>query len=128
MKGLRVGGAYAPYFQSERHQLYQEKLEELIKKDLVYRCCCTEEELEKKRDRQRALKQPPRYDRTCLQLSEQEISERMKRNTPFVWRFKLDPNQVIEITDLARGTITFDLKHFSDFPLTRSDGIIYLYV
>ncbi len=121
-EGPQAGGIYAPYFQSERHHIYQEKLEELMQKNLVYRCYCTEELLEKKRDRQKTLKQPPRYDRTCLKLSEQESDEYAKNNTPFVWRFKLDSDQIIEITDLSRGIITFDLKHFSDFPLTRSDG------
>ncbi len=121
-EGPIAGGPYAPYFQSERQALYEEKLQELIEKDCVYRCFCTDEELEKKRERQRALKQPPRYDRACINLSEQEIAQRIAEGTPFVWRFKLDHNQTIEIHDLARGTVTFDMKHFSDFPLTRSNG------
>ena len=41
-------------------------LEYFQEKNLIYRCFCTAEELEKKRPRQFALKQPPRYDRTCL--------------------------------------------------------------
>lgn len=121
-EGPAVSGPYAPYFQSERQALYQEKLEELIKKDFVYQCFCTNELLEKKRERQKALKQPPRYDRACLQLADDEIKTLLASNTPFVWRFKLDQNKTITITDLARSTVTFDLKHFSDFPLTRSDG------
>ena len=45
-EGPEKGGPYAPYFQSERQHLYQEKLDNLIKKNLVYRCFCTQEELE----------------------------------------------------------------------------------
>ncbi len=121
-EGPQKGGPYTPYFQSERQKFYQNELNTLIKKKLVYPCFCTEEELEKKRDRQRALKLPPRYDRTCLNLSPEEIKKRIDQGTPFVWRFYLDHNTTIEISDLARGTVTFELKNFSDFPLTRSDG------
>ncbi len=121
-EGPGIGGPYAPYFQSERQPLYQEKLAELIKKNMVYRCFCTEEKLAKKRERQRALKQPPRYDRTCLNLSQEEIEKQLAKKMPFIWRFKLDHDKTIQITDLARGTVSFDLKNFSDFPLTRSDG------
>lgn len=111
-----------PYYQSERQNLYQEKLKELIDKGLVYRCFCSEKELAQKRDRQRALKLPPRYDRTCADLSQQEIQKRLDQNVPFIWRFKLDHDKTITIIDLARGPITFQLKNFSDFPLTRADG------
>ncbi len=121
-EGPEIGGPYAPYFQSERQNLYQQALQELIQKNTVYRCFCTQEELDKKRNRQRALKMPPRYDRTCINLSQKDIENYLTQNLPFIWRFKLDHNKKIEITDLARGTITFDLKHFSDFPLTRADG------
>ena len=115
-------GAYAPYFQSERSAIYQEMLDELKTKKLVYPCFCTEEELEKKRERQRTLKIPPRYDRACLDLSPQEIADRLAQNMPHIWRFKLDHDQAITITDLSRGTVKFELKNFSDFPLTRADG------
>jgi nondiscriminating glutamyl-tRNA synthetase len=121
-EGPIKGGPYAPYFQSERTALYQEKLNQLKDKRLVYRCFCTSEELEKKRQQQLMLKLPPRYDRTCLGLSEREIQDKLDKNTPFLWRMKIDINQTIKVIDLARGTIQFDLKHFSDFPLTRQDG------
>ncbi len=121
-EGPVVGGPYAPYFQSERTSLYQEKLKELEEKNTIYRCFCTEELLEKKRARQIALKKPPRYDRTCLKLTEEEIAEKLNQNIPFIWRFKIDTDKIIQINDLARGTIDFDLSHFYDFPLTRQNG------
>lgn len=121
-EGPETGGPYAPYFQSERTNLYQEVLQNLIDKKLVYRCFCTNEELDKRRARQIALKKPPRYDRTCLQLAEDEIKQKLAHNTPFIWRFKLDHAKKITIKDLSHGEITFDMKNFSDFPLSRGDG------
>ena len=111
-----------PYFQSQRDHIYKENLEELIQLGGIYRCFCTLEELDKKRERQQALRQPPRYDRTCLQLSESHITENLAQGIPFVWRVKLDHNRTITIHDLARGPIHFELKNISDFPITRQDG------
>jgi nondiscriminating glutamyl-tRNA synthetase len=121
-EGPTQGGAYGPYFQSQREHIYQEKAEELKKRGAIYRCFCTPEELELKRERQRMLKLPPRYDRTCLHRSAQEIEKLLADNVPFIWRFKLDHDASITITDLAHGTIKFEMKNFSDFPLTRQDG------
>ncbi|MCL5875178.1 MAG: glutamate--tRNA ligase [Candidatus Dependentiae bacterium] len=120
-EGPIKGGHYEPYFQSQRNSIYQEKLTVLQHRELVYRCFCSTEELEKKRQRQIALKQPPRYDRTCLHLSTEEIKTNLDANKPFIWRFKLSEG-TIQIHDMARGAITFDMKHFSDFALTRQDG------
>ncbi len=59
-EGPVKGGPHEPYFQSQRAHIYEEHLQKLIEKKCVYRCFCSEEELEKKRERQRALKLPPR--------------------------------------------------------------------
>lgn len=121
-EGPIKGGPYAPYFQSQRTEIYQNCLTELQEKGLVYRCFCTTETLDKKRERQIALKLPPRYDRTCLNLNAQEVEQHLKAQTAFVWRFKIDHSLHITITDLAHGDVKFDLSNFSDFPLTRADG------
>ena len=64
-EGPVKGGPYIPYFQSQRANIYEEYIQKLRDKNKIYRCFCTPEELEKKRQRQVALKLPPRYDRTC---------------------------------------------------------------
>lgn len=112
-----------PYFQSQRNAIYQRELQTFIDKQLVYRCFCTMEELEKKRNRQIALKQPPRYDGICLHLSPEAATEKAQ-TTPFIWRMKIDHTQSVTIHDLAHGPVIFDLKNFSDFPITRQDGSV----
>ena len=121
-EGPDCGGPYASYIQSERSEIYTHMLNTLIATHHVYRCFCSQEELEKKRERQIALKLPPRYDRTCADLSEAEINERLARKAPFIWRFKLDQTKKITIQDMSHGAIQFDMANFSDFPLTRQDG------
>lgn len=120
-EGPIIQGPHAPYYQSERLVIYERYLQLLQVNKSIYRCFCSVEELEKKRQRQLALKQPPRYDRACLHLSSQTVQQNLDQKMPFIWRLKL-PDQSITITDLARGTITYDLKHFSDAPLSRQDG------
>jgi len=120
-EGPHVGGPYTPYFQSQRHATYQHYFELLYEKGYVYRCFASPEELEEKRERQRALGLPPRYEREGLKLSEEDIAHKLANNVPYVWRFKL-PDTSITIYDMARGNITYDLTHFGDFAITRQDG------
>jgi nondiscriminating glutamyl-tRNA synthetase len=121
-EGPHVGGPHAPYYQSARTNIYEQQRVILEEKKAIYRCFCTEQELEKKRERQQALKLPPRYDRTCLALSQTEIDRLLAAQTPFIWRFKCDHALSLTITDLAHGTITFAMNNFSDFAITRTDG------
>ena len=121
-EGPEKESSCGPYFQSQRIHIYEEKKRELADRKLIYRCFCSQEELDKKRDRQIALKLPPRYDRTCMHKSDDEIARLLENSTPFIWRFKLDHSEKITITDLARKDICFDLSNFSDFPITRQDG------
>jgi glutamyl-tRNA synthetase len=120
-EGPGIGGPYEPYFQSQRTSLYQDFLSTLESSKKIYRCFCTLEDLENKRLRQMTLRQPPRYDRTCLQLSSADIEQRLASSLPFIWRFKLDGSSVT-MHDFARGDVTYDLNHFSDFAITRPDG------
>jgi nondiscriminating glutamyl-tRNA synthetase len=120
-EGPGKGGPYAPYLQSERSSFYQEYLAVLQKKGVVYPCFCSVEELEKKRERQRALRLPPRYDRSCLRLTDSKREALLQQKAPFVWRFKLD-DIVLEVYDMAHGKLSYNLNHFSDFALTRQDG------
>ena len=75
-EGPAVGGPYEPYFQSERMETYKKVLDQLVEKKAVYRCFCTTEQLEKKRQRQISLRMAPRYDKSCAKLSETEIKEK----------------------------------------------------
>jgi nondiscriminating glutamyl-tRNA synthetase len=121
-EGPIVGGPHEPYYQSQRNGIYQTKLQLLQEKNAIYRCFCTEEELDGKRQRQIALKKPPRYDRTCLKLTSDEINSKLTQNIPFIWRVKLDQAKIYEIHDMGHGIIKFDMSNFSDFPITRADG------
>ncbi len=123
-EGPVKGGKYGPYIQSERTSIYKKYLDEMIQNQLVYRCFCTREELEKKREEQVAAGLPPRYDRTCLYLSDDKIKEKIEAGLSFIWRFKINQESIIEIETMERGVLKFDMKNFSDFAVTRSDGSV----
>jgi glutamyl/glutaminyl-tRNA synthetase len=61
-----------PYFQSQRFSLYREWAERLLNEGKAYKCYCTPEELEQKRQKALAAKQKPLYDRRCRALSPQD--------------------------------------------------------
>jgi nondiscriminating glutamyl-tRNA synthetase len=121
-EGPLLEGKCGPYLQSERTEIYQNHLIDLIRGERIYRCFCTPEELEAERNAQIAKKQPPRYSRKCLHLSADQTKEKISYGQSFIWRIKLNDQQAVSIKTLERGTIDFALKNFSDFALTRSDG------
>ncbi len=121
-EGPLKGGPHEPYYQSKRSALYEQYRAQCEERKLIYRCFCTSEELEQRRQRQLALHQPPRYNRACLALTEREIQQHLEAKNPFIWRFKLDDTKTVSFYDLAHKTMHFDLKHFSDIPITRQDG------
>lgn len=118
---LMINHDEGPFFQSKRESLYKKHLTLLQEKNLVYRCFETTEELDAMRAEQRAQGLPPRYNRAGLKLSKEEIKKNLADKKPFIWRFKI-PDGSLTINDLARGTITYNMEHFSDFAITRKDG------
>jgi nondiscriminating glutamyl-tRNA synthetase len=112
-----------PYFQSQRTEIYNKYLQQLIDQKAVYRAFETPEELEIQRAMQLAQGLPPRYNRASLHLTDEEIQKKLEANVPFVWRFKL-PHTTVTFHDIAHGDMTFDLSNISDFAVTRQDGSI----
>lgn len=114
----------APYFQSQRTTIYQEVLQELTLHQKAYRCFCTAETLDEKRQQQIQQGKPPRYDKTCLLLSQEKVKQKIAFGKPFVWRLKLNELQTLSIHDLGKGVINFEMKNYSDFVLARQDGSV----
>ena len=71
-ESVDVGGAYGPYRQSERNDIYQKYYNQLIEKGQAYKCYCTEEELEKEREEQMDRGETPQYSGKCRHLTAEE--------------------------------------------------------
>ena len=121
-EGPGKGGEYGPYFQMQRLPLYQEFAEELLKDEKAYYCYCTREELAESREKQVREGKNPKYDRHCLNLSEEEKKRYEAEGRKPVIRLKI-PTREIAFNDLLRGEVTFDGGLLSDFVIMKSDGI-----
>lgn len=121
-EGPEKNGAYGPYKQSQRLDLYAEHLKKLIDDDLVYPCYCTEEELEEERQALILSKRMPRYMGKCRNLSTGERDALAAQGRKPSWRFKVPPTTV-EFNDLVRGLIRFEGESIGDFIIVRSNGM-----
>ncbi len=111
-----------PYNQSERQAIYNHHYEVLEKKDRVYPCFCTEEQLAITRKVQLASGQPPRYPGTCRRLSQEAILAKRASGLAFTLRFEVSNHTVVEFEDLVKGPQRFETDHIGDFIIRRNDG------
>ncbi|MBR1735047.1 MAG: glutamate--tRNA ligase [Alphaproteobacteria bacterium] len=110
------------YRQSERIEKYQYFFEKLKSEERVYPCYETKEELALKRKTQTMSGIPPVYDRSALQLTdEQRNSLERAGNKPY-WRFKLNENSISKWHDLLHGDIHIPLNTVSDPVIVKPDG------
>lgn len=127
-EGPEVGGPHGPYRQSERAARYAEAAQRLLAKGRAYRCFCSDEELARTREAQRAAGMPPRYAGTCRTLPEGESSRRADAGEPFAVRFRVLPVKPaladlrVVFDDRVRGRIEVATAELSDPVLVRRDG------
>ena len=104
-------------FQSQRLPLYHGIAEELIAKGAAYRCNCTREALEIKKEEMRLRVGRSCYDRTC----------RDKNLGPdcgeHVVRFKMPLEGPTSFDDCVQGCINKNYEELDDFVMLRTDGM-----
>ncbi len=120
--GIVQKGAFGPYIQSQRLAIYKKYADILIENGSAYYCFCTEAELEAMRKKQEAGKKPPMYDRTCLNLSAEEIQKKLDEGVPHVIRQKINTEGVTTYDDIVRGRVEFRNELLDDQILIKSDG------
>ncbi len=125
-EGLDKGGDFGPYTQSERKDLYNKYVQELIEKGSAYYAFDTAEELEAMRAKQTAEKRAPMYDRDSMRnqftLGEEKTKELLQQNAPHVVRMFVPENKEVTFNDLVRGKVTFNTNTVDDQILMKSDG------
>jgi glutamyl-tRNA synthetase len=117
-EGPEVGGAFGPYRQAERLDLYREHARRLLDGGKAYYCVCTPEELEARRKAALAAGLSLKYDGRC----------RGRGSCPSAppggaVRLQMQGEGVVEIADLVHGPIRFEDAELDDFILLRSDGM-----
>ncbi|MCB1214498.1 MAG: glutamate--tRNA ligase [Deltaproteobacteria bacterium] len=127
LKFLGIDFDQGPFRQSERRALYEEKLDLLKSKGLVYPCFCSKETIENFRAKAKSQGRAYRYEGTCLSLSSSESQDKVAAGDPYILRFKVGEDN-ISFHDLVWGEKQFSGSEIGDFALTRSDGSpLYLF-
>lgn len=121
-EGPDVGGAYGPYHQSERLEIYKTYADELVEKGAAYYCYCTPEELAQMRAEQEARGEATRYDRRCRWLTPAQRAEREAKGLPRVVRLAVPLEGSTTLYDFIHGDITIPNETVDDQVLMKSDG------
>lgn len=121
-EGPDVGGEYGPYRQSERFHLYGDYAKQLVEKGGAYYCFCSQDRLDKLRERQKAMGKAPGYDGCCRSLTPEEIQAKLDAGEPYVIRLKMPYEGETVIKDRLRGDIVFENSKIDDQVLLKADG------
>ncbi len=122
-EGPDVGGDFGPYRQSQRLDIYEKYVKQLLESGYAYHCYCLPEELEEERKKALAEGRPPRYSGKCRHLTEEQKKEYEKKGIKPVVRFKVPDGRTIIFDDLVRGHIEINVDEFGDFVIVRQDGM-----
>lgn len=127
-EGPDVGGPYAPYRQSDRLQIYRDHAERLLNEGKAYLCFCTEDELQKERDRAMAEGGQPIYSGKCRAIDPAESKRRRDAGEMCAIRLRI-PEHPIRFHDVVHGNVEFSNEVVSDPIILRSSGMpVYNYV
>ena len=120
-EGPEKNGSYGPYYQSQRRDIYNKYVDQLLTDGNAYRCFCSEERLQNIRETQIARKETPKYDGLCRNLSVQESEGRAAKES-FVVRLKIPESGEKIVKDIIRGEVIFQNELIDDQVLIKSDG------
>ncbi len=119
MQWLGLNYDEGPFYQTERYELYQQHLQKLLDQGKAYRCFCSPEELDSKRQAAMQAGKKPKYDGTCRNLDPQQSAQETR---PHCIRFLSPDEGVTVVEDLIKGHIEFNNQELDDLIIARTDG------
>lgn len=122
-EGPDIDGNFGPYKQSQRLDIYEKYLKQLLEEKKAYYCFCTEEELESKRQEQMSRGVAPKYDGTCTHLSADDVKKNLAEGKQSVIRFKVAGPKgypKVKFVDLIRGEVEFDTNLLGDVVIAKN--------
>ncbi len=122
LKWLGIDWDEEPCYQSQRLSNYRKYVDRLLETGRAYRCFCTPEELETRRNLAMAEKKPVQYNRHCLNKSPEEIERLLAESRPYAVRIKI-PDGETTYKDLILGDITRQNSEIEDLVICRADGM-----
>jgi nondiscriminating glutamyl-tRNA synthetase len=127
-EGPDVGGGFGPYRQSDRLNIYREHAERLLSEHKAYLCFCTEEELQRDRERAAVEHRQPIYSGKCRTIAAEEAQRQRAAGETCAIRLRI-PEHPIRFHDIVHGEVEFSNEVVSDPIILRSSGMpVYNYV
>ena len=129
-EGIREGGKYGPYRQSDRKDIYRQYADNLIEKGDAYYAFDSGDDLEALRLEKEKVGDTFIYNAAIrmslcnsLSLPEKEWKAKLASGDPYVIRYRMPENEEIHFSDLIRGEIVVNTSTLDDKVLFKSDGM-----
>jgi len=123
LKWLGVTWDEGPYFQTQFIEEHLAAARKLLESGHAYKCFCTIEELEHKRQEALRQKKDLKYDGTCRQLTPDAVAEKEAAGVPYTLRMKVPKGEgAVCFEDIVYGNIEHKYKDIEDFVIVRSNG------
>lgn len=129
-EGIREGGNYGPYRQSDKKETYRQYADLLVDKGHAYYAFDTSEQLESLRTESEKAGNTFIYNaalreklNNSVSLKASEWKEKLEKGEPYVIRFRMPLNEEIHFDDLVRGHIVVNTDTLDDKVLFKSDGM-----
>ena len=124
------GGKFAPYRQSERRDIYDKYTAEILKTNYAYIAFDTAEELDTIRAEYEAKGEVFSYGiasrnhlKNSIALSEEEVQKLLDEKIPYVVRFKMPTDRILNLKDIIRGDFSVNTNTLDDKVLVKNDGM-----
>lgn len=124
------GGDYGPYRQSERREIYDRHLVDLLRTDYAYIAFDTPEELDTVRKEFEENGEVFAYNyitrnrlKNSLTLDPAEVQTLIDQQFPYVVRFKMPVDRVLNLEDIIRGKSSVNTNTLDDKVLIKNDGM-----
>jgi len=121
-EGPEVGGPNGPYLQSQRKDIYDKYVRQLLDAGKAYYCFESTDELEVMREEAEAQKKGFVYQRPAQLPTEQDAERARVEGKPVAVRFAMPQDKQLVVEDLVRGRVTFAAAEIGDFIIQKSDG------
>ena len=122
-EGVREGGKFGPYRQSERRDIYRDYVNQLLSEGKAYYAFDTPEELEKARNEIKNFQ----YDastrmsmKNSLTMDKAEVDRLIADGAKYVVRFKIEPGREVKVNDILRGEVIIKSDILDDKVLYKS--------
>jgi len=121
-EGPEIGGPNGPYLQSQRREIYDKYVRQLLDEKRAYYCFDTAEDLDALREEAEAQTGGFAYRRPDSFPTQADAEKARAEGRPVTVRFAVPQDEPLVVQDVVRGVITFAPGEISDFIIQKSDG------